>query len=147
VFEDKQFSALFADFQITVQNILESLNYDFKDAKLTPELKMCHKISFTFFNQLLNNIEKGKVSLPTRKMTLTDVFLFYTGLKTIPLAFEGLKYDLNYKLNDSKNRFRPIAYTCTACAQLTLPIVEKYEDMEEGWVDAVLNNENGFGLL
>jgi hypothetical protein len=142
VFEDKKFSALFADSPITVQNILESLNYDFKDAKLTPELKMCHKISFTFFNQFLNNVEKGKVSLPTRKMTL-----IYTGLKTIPLAFEGLKYDINYKLNDSKNRFRPIAYTCTACAQLTLPIVEKYEDMEEGWVDAVLNNENGFGLL
>jgi hypothetical protein len=37
MFEDKQFSALFADFPITVQNILESLNYDFKDAKLTPE--------------------------------------------------------------------------------------------------------------
>ena len=77
MFEDKQFSALFADFPITVQKILESLNYDFKDAKLTPVLKMCHKIFFTFFNQFLNNVEKGKVSLPTRKMTLTDVFFYF----------------------------------------------------------------------
>ncbi len=109
--EDKKCSPLFAELPITIQNILESLNYDLKDPRLSPESKMCRSISFRFFIQLLNNIEDGKVSLPSRKMTLSDVFLFYTGLRTIPISFQSLKYGVNFKLNDSSNRFRPIAYT------------------------------------
>ncbi|KZS08295.1 Uncharacterized protein APZ42_027779 [Daphnia magna] len=71
------------------------------------------------------------------KVNLFDVYLFYTGSKYVPITYD-------FKLNDYRNRFRPSCKTCEGCGKLKIPIVERYEDMVEGWIDAICNLVSGF---
>jgi hypothetical protein len=145
--ENVQIQTLFVDIPITVALILEILENDSKPSN--PETKMCQIISFNFFVDFLSNVADGKVLVPNRfiKISLEEVYYFITGLKNVPVCWDSLKYKIKYQLNDTINRFRPSSNTCPGVAQLTLPIVEKYKDMEDGWIDGVLSLEHGFGRL
>ncbi|EFX69195.1 hypothetical protein DAPPUDRAFT_258962 [Daphnia pulex] len=137
--EDVQIQTLFVDIPVTVALILEILENDSKPSN--PETKMCQIISFNFFVDYLNNVADGKVLVPNRciKISLEEVYYFITGLNNVPVCWDSLKYKIKYQLNDTINRFRPSSNTCPGVAQLTLPIVEKYKDMEDGWIDGVLS--------
>lgn len=85
-----------------------------------------------FFIQFLNSVANGDVLMPTGiKVNLSDVYLFYTGSKYVPITYDFSKYVLEFKLNDSRNRFCPSCKTCDGCGKLIIPIVEQYEDMVE----------------
>lgn len=118
--------------------IVESLDVSYMLYAQSPEATMCQSISYNFFIQFLNSVANGDVLMPTGiKVNLSDVYLFYTGSKYVPITYD-------FKLNDSRNRFRPSCKTCDGCGKLTIPIVERYEDMVEGWIDAICNLVSGF---
>jgi len=145
--EDQQILSLFVDIPVTVALILEILDNDSNPSNL--EARMCQIISFNFFVDFLNNVSDGKVLAPPTscKISLEEVYYFITGLKNVPVRWNSFKYKIKYQLNDTINRFRPLSNTCPGVAQLTLPIAEKYKDMEDGWIDGVLSLQHGFGRL
>jgi hypothetical protein len=78
----------------------------------------------------LNSVANGDVLMPTGiKVYLSYVYLFYTGSKHVPISYDFSKYVLEFKLNDSRNRFSPSCKTRGGCGKLGIPIVERYEDM------------------
>lgn len=106
---------------------------------------MCQSISYNLFVQFLNSVANGDVLMPTGlKINLSDIYLFYTGSKYVPVTYDFAKYSLEFKLNDSRSRFRPSCKTYDGCGKLTIPIVERYEDMVDGWIDAICNLVSGF---
>lgn len=118
--------------------IVESLDVSYILYAQSPEATMWQSISYNFFIQFLNSVANGDVLMPTGiKVNLSDVYLFYTGSKYVPITYD-------FKLNDSRNRFRPSCKTCEGCGKLKIPIVERYEDMVEGWIDAIFNLVSGF---
>ncbi|KAI9565068.1 hypothetical protein GHT06_008816 [Daphnia sinensis] len=115
----------------------------------SPEATMYQSVSYNFFIQFLNSVANGDVLKPTGfKVNLfrypSD--LFYTGSKYKLITCDFSKYVHEFKLNDSRNRFRPSCKTCDGCVKFTIPIVERYEDMVEGLFDAICNIVSSFTI-
>jgi len=145
LFMDPDVRAVFICIPVTVAVIVESLDLSILSSAQSQALTMCQSISYNFFVQFLNSVANGDVLMPTGlKMNLSDIYLFYTGLKYVPITYDFAKYSLEFKLNDSRSRFCPSCKTCDGCGKLTIPIVERYEDMVDGWIDAICNLVSGF---
>ncbi len=93
---------------------------------------MCQIMSFNFWVDFLNNVTDGKVF-----HQITARFLVFFWKKyiislpdwlNVPVWWGSFKYRIQYQLNDTINRFRPLSNTCRGVAHLTLPIVEKYKE-------------------
>lgn len=79
-----------------------------------------------------------------RKIDLTTVFQFITGIRIVPRTIGGRTIRYSFVLNEEGSFARPTASTCFDL--VNIPLTKSSEEMEKVWLSALMDGGEGFQL-